>query len=454
MSFRFRHSLTVSEGVRLVRGQRVINLSDLTRAKAWSANDKEFGATLTLPSAGLHYSTRFDNSRAHQYRAFQLREWQKWKNKAFDLSIELERKKSVAVGTLEVLLNDEGYLSLRTTAGDQLNESEIKKMSQELPQLVRCWLEERAWSINGPLCDYISTPIEAPLLKDDLPVYVPVEFTEEQPQRPELASLPPEPPYPQPPAIRLWHKLIPGRQQQMAREHQAALHEWQTAKLRWKAETHQVKATADRVRQRYKAYSSVWKARKLAHDAEQQVYAEQFATLLLNDEFLMTEILIAELNQLDWARQTSINFQLDLNQHTLWLDVELPALDFVSDQVAEVVLGQPALKVRTKPEQQRLDEYVEYIYATILRLVGVTLGSLPAMETVIISGYTQRQDSNTGFEVDEFLISVKADRQTYLQLTFDEANISTLNSLLEKLSLKVSIRENGFQSIQPYDPND
>lgn len=454
MSFRFRHSLSVSEGVRLVKGQRVINLSDLTRAKAWSANDQEFGAPLTLPSAGLHYSTRFDNSRAHQHRAFQLREWQKWKNKAFDLSIDLDSKSSVVVGSLKPLIDEKGQLSVKTNTGDLLSVAEIEKLNQELPQLIRCWVEELALNINGPLSDYISVPIEAPLIKDDLPAYVPVEFSEEQPQRPELASLPPEPPYPQPPAIRLWHKLIPGRQQQMAREHQAALHEWQTAKLRWKAETHQVKATADRARQRYKAYSSVWKARKLAHDAEQQVYAEQFATLLLNDESLMTEILIAELNQLDWPRKTALNFQLDLNQHILWLDVELPTLELVSDQVAEIVNGHPALKVRTKSEQQRLDEYAEYVYATVLRLVGVALGSLPVMETVVISGYTQRQDTDTGFEVDEFLISVKADRQTYLQLTFDEANSDSLKLLLDKLNLKVSTQQEGFQSVQPFDPND
>ncbi|MCD8513183.1 MAG: hypothetical protein LRY63_07365 [Nitrincola sp.] len=115
MSFRFRHSLSVSEGVRLVKGQRVINLSDLTRAKAWSANDQEFGAPLTLPSAGLHYSTRFDNSRAHQHRAFQLREWQKWKNKAFDLSIDLDSKSSVVVGSLKPLIDEKGNCRLRPT---------------------------------------------------------------------------------------------------------------------------------------------------------------------------------------------------------------------------------------------------------------------------------------------------------------------------------------------------
>ncbi|WP_151671731.1 hypothetical protein [Nitrincola schmidtii] len=452
MTLRFRHSISVAEGVRLVKGQRVINLSDLTRAKAWSEHDQQYHAPLTMPTSGLHYITRFDSTRAHQHRAFQLRERQKWTAKAYDLSFTTDDNTQLKVNTLQPSLDAGGVLRLKAAEGVLLTDRDVNKLWDELPQLLRSLLEEQALLINGPIADYADVHLEAPKLPEGLPIYSPSEFAEPQPQRPDPLSLPPEPVYPQPPSIKLWHRLIPGRQQQLSRAHQNALHEWQTAKLRWKAETHQAKSTSDRARQRYKAYLSVWKARKLAHEAEQQVYAEQFSTLLLNDENLMTEVLIAELTQLDWPRQTHISFQLDLNHRTAWLDLELPTLDDISPLKAEISLQTHSVKMRQKTDEQVSKEYSRSVHASVVRVIGVVLSSLPAMDRVVVSGYTQRKDLDTGFDRDDYLISVRVDRNDYAALDMDSIDEIDPKSILQRFNVMESLNSGLFSSIQPFEP--
>ena len=452
MTLRFRHSISLVEGVRLVKGQRIINLSDLTRAKAWSEHDQHIYAPLTMPTSGLHYTTRFDNSRAHQHRAFQLRERQKWRAKSFDLSVTTADKVIRKVSSLQPSLSSEGVLQFTTQDGALLSEADVNKLWDELPQLMRCLLEEQAALINGPMADYADLYLEAPRLPEGIPSYTPSDFPEPQPQRPDPLSLPPEPTYPQPPSIKLWHRLIPGRQQQMSRAHQNALHEWQTAKLRWKAETHQAKSTSDRARQRYKAYLSVWKARKLAHEAEQQVYAEQFSTLLLNDENLMTEVLIAELSQLDWPQQSYLSFQLDLNNRTAWVDLGLPTSDIISLSKAELSLQTQSVKIRAKTEEQVLKEYARCIHASIFRVIAVVLSSLPAMDCAVVSGYTQRKDHDTGFDRDEYLISVRADRNDFAGLNLEELSDTEPKAILQHFNLIESLNSGEFSRIQPFEP--
>ena len=453
MSLRFRHSISVVEGVRLVKGQRIINLSDLTRAKAWSEHDQQFHAHLTMPTSGLQYTTRFDNTRAHQHRVFQVRDRQKWKAKAYDLSFTTSANIQLKVSSLQPSLDTDGVLKLKSEDGVLLTDSDVAKLWDELPQLLRCLLEEQVVIVNGPIVDFVDAHIEAPKLPDCLPFYIPSDFPEPQPLRPDPLSLPPEPMYPQPPSIKLWHRLIPGRQQQMSRAHQNALHEWQAAKLRWKSETHQSKVASDRARQRYKAYSSVWKARKLAHDAEQQVYAEQFSTLLLNDETLMTEVLIAELTQLDWPIQTHINFQFDLNDRTAWLDIELPTLDDISKTKAEISLQTRSVKLRKKTDEQVASEYSRSVHANLVRVIGVVLGSLPAMDRVVASGYTQRKDIDTGFDRDDYLISVRVERSDYAVLNVEVMDEIDPKSILQRFNLIESLNSDLFRSIQPFDPD-
>lgn len=454
MAFRFRHSIRILPGIRLKSGMRGINLSDTVRAQALYDHDQAMSGNINMPSAGLTYRTRFDNSRAHQHRAFQQKQQQKQRESLYITESGPTKKLSVDPKHLRVSLNDQGGLQLTLTDGRQLTNDQVASLWDTYPQLLRSWLDEQAALINGDIAEYIHVYQEVPLLDAKLPCYVPAAFPDPEPLRPDLLKLPAEPTYPQPPGVRFWHRLIPGRQQQLVRTHQQAVHEWQTAKLRWKAETHQARLAADRARQRYKAYTSVWKARKAAHDVEQSVYAEQFVTLLMTDEGLMTEVLIAELEQLDWPCETLVDFQLDLDTKQIWIDLGLPAVDSIPLRSAQLASGGQSLQLKTKSIAQRDREYALYTHGVVFRLVGVLLASLPAIDEIIVSGYTPRVNPETGFEQDEYLLSVRVPRQGFSELNFAALEQLDPVHLLAQFILQRDMSSDfHFAAIKPFEPS-
>ncbi|WP_417584898.1 DUF4236 domain-containing protein [Nitrincola sp.] len=453
LAFRFRHSIRIVPGVRLKSGKRGINLADTVRAQALYDHDQAMYGNINMPSAGLTYRTRFDNSRAHQHRAFQQKQQQKQRELLYAAENEQSKKSGIDPKQLSVSLGDQGRLQLSLPDGRQLTDEQMISLWDSHPQLLRGWLDEQAALVNGDIADYIDLYQEVPALDTKVPCYLPAPFADPEPLRPDLLKLPAEPIYPQPPAVRFWHRLVPGRQQQLVRAHQQAVHEWQTAKLRWKAETHQARSAADRARQRYKAYTSVWKARKAAHDAEQSVYAEQFVTLLMTDEGLMTEVLIAELEQLDWPCETLVDFQLDLDNKQIWLDLKLPALDAIPLQSAQLASGGQSLQLKAKSEAQRHREYARYAHGTLFRLVGVLLASLPAIDEITASGYTQRVNPETGFEQDEYLLSVRVPRQGFLELNFAALDqLDPLVVLAQFIMRRDMDSACHFRAIKPFEP--
>ncbi|WP_144244322.1 DUF4236 domain-containing protein [Nitrincola sp. A-D6] len=453
MAFRFRHSIRVVPGVRLKSGKRGITLSDTVRAQALYDHDQSLYGNITMPSAGLTYRTRFDNSRAHQHRAFQRKQQQKQRELLYTAETGQFKSLRIDPKQLRVTLSDQGGLQLMLLDGRQLTDEEMSTLWDAHPQLLRGWLDEQAALINGDIAEYIDLYQEAPAVDTKVPCYLPAAFPDPEPLRPDLLKLPAEPVYPQPPAVRLWHRLIPGRQQQLVRAHQQAVHEWQTAKLRWKAETHQARSAADRARQRYKAYTSVWKARKAAHDTEQSVYAEQFVTLLMTDEGLMTEVLIAELEQLDWPRETLVDFQLDLDRKQVWLDLDLPVVDSIPLKSAQVASGGQSLQLKSKSEAQRDQEYARYTHGVVFRLLGVLLASLPAIDEIIISGYTQRTNQQTGFEQDEYLLSVRVQRQAFSELNFAALDqLDPVIVLAQFIMRREMDSDFHFSAIKPFEP--
>jgi hypothetical protein len=453
LAFRFRHSVRIVPGVRLKIGKRGINLSDTVRAQALYDHDQAMYGNINMPSAGLTYRTRFDNSRAHQHRAFQQKQLQKQREQLYAVEAGHAQKTTVDPKQLNVSLSDQGCLRLTFADGRELTDEELASLWESHPQLLRAWLDEQAALFNGEIAEYIDIYLEVPGIDTNGPCYLPAAFPDPEPVRPDLLKLPTEPIYPQPPAVHFWHRLIPGRQQQLVRAHQQAVHEWQTAKLRWKAETHQAKSAADRARQRYKAYTSVWKARKAAHDTEQSVYAEQFVTLLMTDEGLMTEVLIAELEQLDWPCETLVDFQLDLDSKQIWIDLKLPSLDLIPLQSAQLASGGQSLQLKAKSEVQRDREYARYTHGAVFRLVGVLLAGLPAIDEIIVSGYTQRVNLETGFEQDDYLLSVRVPRQGFSELNF--AALEQLDPLMI-LAQFIMRREMDsgchFSAIKPFEP--
>lgn len=194
----------------------------------------------------------------------------------------------------------------------------------------------------------------------------------------------------------------------------------------------------------------IWRARKEIHDTAQRELAATFADRLATDTQVMTEVLKAELNALDWARETLIDFELDKTGRYLKLDVDLPEIESFPTQEARQGVRDLRLVITDKSPTQVRREYARHIHGVILRVIGTAFHSLPSLETLIISGYSQRLNTATGHIQDDYLFSAKVKRSIFAGINFH--NLKEVDPIiaLERFELVRDMSKSGiFRPIEP-----
>jgi len=174
---------------------------------------------------------------------------------------------------------------------------------------------------------------------------------------------------------------------------------------------------------------------------------------LNTDDSLVAEILITELNDLDWLSETQVDFDIDLASQSVYLDVDLPEVEDIPARSAEFGARNRRLLIKDKSDRQRREEYARHIHGIILRLAGVVLGLLPGIERVVVSGYSQRLDSATGHINDDYLLSVAIDKALFAELNFEQLEQVDPMAALERFSLRREMTKTGiFRPVTPIEP--
>ena len=69
---------------------------------------------------------------------------------------------------------------------------------------------------------------------------------------------------------------------------------------------------------------------------------------------------------------------------------------------------------------------------------------LPTLQTVTLSGYTQRKDSSSGHAVDHYLLSVVVARSEWMQLNFADLPFIDPVEALARFRLRREMTKTGF----------
>ena len=162
-----------------------------------------------------------------------------------------------------------------------------------------------------------------------------------------------------------------------------------------------------------------WRQRKEAHNSQQREEDSSFSERLLTDPELMAEVLQAELEALDWPRETLIDFDLDEAGQRLQLDVDLPEIEDFPQQEARLGARELRLVLKQKSQTQLRHEYARHVHGVLLRNVGTAFATLPSTQQLIISGYSQRLNPATGHVEDEYLISARVERTAFEHINFN-----------------------------------
>ncbi|MGO2336476.1 DNA translocase FtsK [Providencia sp.] len=104
-----------------------------------------------------------------------------------------------------------------------------------------------------------------------------------------------------------------------------------------------------------------------------------------------------------WSRETIVAFHYDSELRTLFIDVDLPEIEDTPVSNGE----------RLKTAEEYYYDYARHVHSVALRVAGVAFRVCNEIDFVIVAGYSQIFNHDTGEEEDRYLINVKLNRYRF-----------------------------------------
>lgn len=244
-------------------------------------------------------------------------------------------------------------------------------------------------------------------------------------------SYPEPPPAPEAEARRAWWQRL-----------------WPPARRRLEQER------AGRQARHAEAYRA-WEWRKAEFDAREFQRQQREEEASWDDPEAMQQTLAERLEELDWPRETLLDFELVDDCRTFAVDIDLPGPEEMPDRRWRM----PAKRIKLSPQrltvtqQRRL--YRDYLHGAAVRVLGAAFARLPRLEQAIVSGYRRLNDpaASEGGE-RRYLFSVKVTRAQWQALAFDELAGRDPGEVLAGFALRRELTRGGeLSAITPFAPD-
>ncbi len=201
---------------------------------------------------------------------------------------------------------------------------------------------------------------------------------------------------------------------------------------------------------RWKLDLEAWDSRRVKHEAQAARFQASCNRAAEGDPDASEDVLEMLIEGLDWPYETEAS--LEIIKDELHLEVDLP-------EIEDLPTGQPRFNQRDlilseQPLSQRAQRmnYARHVHAIAVRLLGMSFAALPWLQSVVISGFSQRLDKTTGHTRDEYLYSVRADRPRWEAINFDKLAELDPIDVLEPFEHNRNMTKTGiFRPIEPLD---
>jgi len=399
MASRFQKRITIAPGIRLNLSLGGVSLSAGPRGASVTVGKDGFYGNAGIPGTGLSYRQKLSASSS---RASQVKK-------------ESEENRQEVMEKAQFSLNENGSLKVETIDELPLSRSELQLFWKQQSDMVLDWLKEEANKINGDV-DLLSN----------------IHISTDKPNKnPEYKIKSYERPYPlQPvpiPPLSFFKKLFKSNRIEHLHSQQSLEYEYNQKVLNW------------------------CKAKK-THDRHEAAMEKFFSDNIYNDIKLMDETLKNAFNSLSWPRETLISYEISDFGKLVWLDVDLPEIEDLPRNEAELAASGRKLNIKNKSQKKLREEYAQHVHGVIFRLSGVVFASIPSPYQVIISGYSQRLDKATGKINDDYLFSFKVDRERFSNIDFQSLNRVDPIEALSIFEHRRKMTATGiFKVIKPYE---
>jgi len=204
--------------------------------------------------------------------------------------------------------------------------------------------------------------------------------------------------------------------------------------------------------QQFQRHLENWNEEKRKFNRKHEKRKVLFETGRLEDTNSMQDFLEEHLNHVCWPRETNLSFQVEGDGEAVSIDVDLPEIEDLPTEQASVAARGLKINIKTRSDTQRRKEYMAHIHGIVFRIIGETFFALPKANSLLISAYSQRPDKSTGKVTDEYLISVRVNRDVWSQIDFSNLSELDLPLCFEKFDLTRKMTKLGvFKAIDPFE---
>jgi hypothetical protein len=408
MSLRFRRSVRLAPGIRLNLGLRGPSVSLGPRGAGVTLGPSGVTSHAGIPGTGLSY--RHNQGLTPVSPGSVPRS-------AVPSDAELLGGNLFKV-TAELSLEDDGHLRIRRRwTGEQLDPRLERKFREEKVGELRDWLEEQAESINAATSVMHEIDRHTPNPQREF------HFT-------TTAFATPAPVPLQALKLGFFDRVLRGRRRRREAEYAAAMAQ-------------------------HSAATKQWEELRAAHEVEQVRLRRQFEEERLTSPEAMHDLLADALHAIAWPHETVVNFEIEENGKFLQMDVGLPGVESMPTRTARVAARGLKLNFHElSPTQVRMT-YVAHIHCVVFRVVGEAFSTLPTLDAVECSGFSQRLDPSTGHSRMEYVLSVRVGRDQWKQIDF--ANLDRVDPVasLERFDLRRDCSASGILTpITPFGAHD
>jgi hypothetical protein len=410
MALRFRKSVKILPGIKVNFGLKGASLSVGPRGASISIGKQGVYSNVSIPGTGISFREKLSNNSRNERALKQQR---------------LSEQVQTTVGVILSLLDD-GNITYKDENGNLLDKKIVTKVWQQQADVVKNWLENQTEKIND--MDLITTihydmpkPYNEPQLEE-------LEFDKEKPIEPKKREV-------NKPSF-LKSLFFPSSKQ----KYQADL---ENAEIDFQKQTEQ-----------YQINLQTWENEKNEFNKAQNELKANFSNLIRTNINTMSAYLEKVLQGLDWARETLVSYDINNSTNTVYIDIDLPEIEDIPQRTASIAATGKKLNIKNKTDKQLRLEYSTHIHAIALRVVAYTFATLPSINLIILSGYSQRLDKATAHTNEEYLYSVKFNKSDFSKLNFEKIELIDPIKAFDNFENIRKMTETGiFKKIEPFNTN-
>lgn len=384
MSLRFRRSIKLAPGIRM-------NLSG--SGISWSLGPR--GASVGIGKRGTFLNTGIPGTGL--YNRQQLAS-----NSSVNRS-KINQSESQNF-SITVSIDDAGVLSFKDKQGNPISDAHIDAAKKQQGDKIRALIQQK--------CDEINSQIES---LGDIHLHTPSP----QPTSfiPAVFEVP-KPLEPTPKSPGFFCKLF-------------------------KSCIAKVEATNKAASEKYATQVSQWERQKVEFDST-QLARRQFIDSVLGGDVRAIEQYIEEiLLDIVWPRETLVDFDVR-DDGIVALNVDLPEIEEMPSKTAMVPQRGYRLSIKEMGATHIQKLYMRHVHAVGFRIIGEIFSVSPFVRSVILSAYSQRPNKTTGHLENEYLYSVRVNRDDWSDINF--SNLSTIDVVdaLSRFELKREMTKTGI----------